>query len=383
MIPKLIHAGFDSVYVALKGAFPVETIEQLKASRERAAERQETRLVRIGPAGEPMHLAPSGLSGGYAFRGDTGPLGEMLAFKANLNADDWNAFASLHASTLASLGLPAAREQLFARLDRMGFAVRAHSVNRIDYAADFDAPGFELRLENFIAHARTKIRPHYGAPTFDRSDPHHPSTVLRGRRVESATIGTMPGQQIIVYDKRAEALAQRKMFWFKRWGVDPADRSAEIWRVEVRAGKKHLKDRWQLDTFADTDQAIGDVIRQALDSVRYVAPGQLDSNVTRLQLDPLWRAMIDHVEGGLYDFRAGLLPSEVKEIERQLAIDTYTSLALGNIAALAVALGMEDQAIEARLGMRIAKIIGAALNDPAKRFQRSVDRTRERLHFIA
>lgn len=378
---ELLYAGFDSVNVALQGAFPLETIELLKKARETAAERQESLLVSIGPTNEKMHVAESGLHGGYAVRGDTGPLGELLAFKANVDPNGWNGFASIHASTLATLGYCGAREQLFARLARMGFMVLGHSVNRIDYAADFRVPVFDLRLDGFIAHPKAKARSHWGASA--ASDHNRPSAVLAGRRLESVTIGKMPGRQIIVYDKRAAAIVQRKLYWFKIWRIDPGDRTAEIVRVEVRAGKKELKDRWGIATFDDADKVAGDVIRVALDDIRYVAPLQKDSNVTRQRLDPLWQAMIDHVERGLFDFRSGLLPSEIREVERQIAVDTYTALALGNIAGLAVALGMDDRAIEARLSMRAAKLINAAIDDPRGKFRRSIDRARERLHFVS
>ena len=244
MTMKLLYAGFDTVDVALQGAFPAETIELLTKARETAAERQEAVLVSIGPAGERMHVAASGLRGGYAVRLDTGSLGEVLAFKANVDPHGWNGFASIRASTLAALGYHAAREQLFARLARMGFIVLAHSVNRIDYASDFLTPGFVLRPEGFVAHPRVRKQLHWSAP--NANDLNHPSAVLAGRRVEAMTIGKMPGRQIIVYDKRAEAVAHRKLFWFKAWKIDPADATAEITRVEVRAGKKELKDHWHL-----------------------------------------------------------------------------------------------------------------------------------------
>ncbi len=120
----------------------------------------------------------------------------------------------------------------------------------------------------------------------------------------------MPGRQIIVYDKRGAAIAQRKLFWFKIWKIDPADPIAQIYRVEVRAGKKELKDRWGVRTFDDVDRIIGDVVRRALDEVRYVAPSQSDSNVTRQRLDPLWQAMTAQVEHGLLEFRAGVFQSQ-------------------------------------------------------------------------
>lgn len=377
---KLLYAGFDTVDVAFQGAFSLEILATLKSAKDEAAQRQDTILLKIGPGEAAMHVEPSGLRGGYAVRASTGPLGEVLAFKDNSDPREWNAFASIRASTLAAYGYPAARDQLFARLAAMGFAVTGHSVNRIDYAADFLAPAFELRLDGFVAHPRTKVRPHWSAET--TNDPNQPSAVFTGRRLESVTVGKMPGRQIIVYDKRQAAIAQRKLFWFKVWNIDRADSSASIWRIEVRAGKKELKDRWNIRTFADVDTAIGDVMRYALNDMRYLAERQGDSNVTRQRLDPLWLAMIEQVERGLLDCRAGLLPSKIKEAERQLAIDTYTALALGNIAGLAIAEGMDDEEIETALCDRVRQLVTAAINDPDRKFWRSVSRARERLHFI-
>ena len=56
----------------------------------------------------------------------------------------------------------------------------------------------------------------------------------------------MPGRQIIVYDKRREAIAKRKLFWFKVWNIERDDPAQKVARIEVRAGKKELKDRWHL-----------------------------------------------------------------------------------------------------------------------------------------
>lgn len=377
---KLLYAGFDTIDVAFKGAFPVATIEILKAAREEAAKRQQPVLVQLGPERVAMHVEPSGLRGGYAFRASTGPLGEVLAFKADTDPHEWNCFASIRASTLAAYGYHAARDQLFARLSAAGFIVTGHSVNRIDYALDFLVRAFELRLDSFVAHARTKIRPHWGSAT--AGDPNQPSAVFRGRRLESVTIGKMPGRQIIVYDKRGAAIAQRKLFWFKLWKIDRADPTAQVYRVEIRAGKKELKDRWGIRTFDDVERVIGDVARHALDEVRYVAPSQGDSNVTRQRLDPLWAATRARVERGLFDFRAGLLPNQLREVERQLAIDTYTSLVLGNLAGLAVAEGMDDEEIESELPERVRQLVINAMNDSGGKIQRCVERARERLHFI-
>ncbi len=376
---KLLYAGFDTVDVAFQGAFPSETIALLSAARDSAAQSQEPVLAQIGPQNVPMFIAPSGLKGGFAFRADTGPLGETLAFKSSADTSEWNCFASIYASTLAAYGYPEAKNQIFSKLSGMGFTVTGHSVNRIDYAADFLVPTFDLRLDDFVAHPRTKVRPHWGASEID---PNQPSAILTGRRLESVTIGKMPGRQIIVYDKRRAAIAQRKFFWFKAWGLEQKDQTAQVCRVEIRAGKKELKQRWNIRSFEDVNQSIGDVIRTALNEIRYLSPVQTDSNVTRQNLDPLWHSMINHVEGGLFEYRSGLLPSEIKNIERQYAIDTYSALVLGNLAGLAVAKGLEDRDLGVKLAPLLHRLLTNALNDPQRRFQKSVSRARIRLHFV-
>lgn len=378
---KVLYAGFDTIAVAFKGAFPPETIDLLKSARDAAAERQEAMLVKIGPGQAAILVESSGLRGGYAIRGDTGPLGEVLAFKANTNRQEWNGFAQIRASALATLGYHGARDQLFERLAQMGFVVTDHSVNRIDYAVDFLVPGFALRLDGFVAHPRTKVRPHWGVA--DATDPNQPSAVLTGRQLESVTVGKMPGRQIIVYDKRREVIAKRKPFWFTVWGVEPADRNASIFRIEVRAGKKELKEGWNIRTFADVETVGGDAIRHALEEVRYLAADQSDSNVTRQWLDPLWQAMIGEVERGLFDFRSGILSSKIKEVEREMAIKTYAALTLGNLAGLAVAKGLYDDEIEAGyLYDALRELVFGAINDRDGKFHRSVARARERLHFV-
>lgn len=166
------------------------------------------------------------------------------------------------------------------------------------------------------------VRPQWGRAkeALDRDELH---AVFRGRRLESVTIGKMPRRQVIVYEKRLAAIEQRKLFWFMVWGIDRKDRGKSVWRVELRAGKKELKDRWRITTFEDFEVAIGDVMRHAADKVRYRDDFQTDSNVSRQNMHPLWEAVIETVDRDLFDFRAGLLPDQVREIEREQAKRTY------------------------------------------------------------
>lgn len=62
--------------------------------------------------------------------------------------------------------------------------------------------------------------------------------------------------------------------------------SQEVCCVEVRAGKKKLKDKYRIRTFDDFETSIGDVIVNTLESVRFLADHQTDSNISRQNIPP-------------------------------------------------------------------------------------------------
>lgn len=380
---KLIHAGFDSLYIAFKGALPDGDIARLKEAREKAEQRsnQEDVLVEIGPGKVPGHLASHGMRGGYAFVFDTGPVGEKWFFKANLDFQQWNIFAHPHAATLAALGYQGSRDQLLARLEQMGCRSTEHSINRADFAMDFSTDCFELHPEQFVAPPRTKIKPHLS----EEQSPslNYPASVFNGRRVESVTVGKMPGRQIIVYDKRGQAANRPKLFyWFDIWKIDRHDRSKNIWRVEIRAGKDELKEMWNIRTFDDLEAFIGDAYRHALNQVRYLEDGQTDTNVTRQELHPLWIAAQATLDHSLIDYRSGIAPGRIVEIAREEAKRLYGQNILGNAAGLAVTLGLTNDEIEARLPSILAECAEDAIRDPGLGIYKSAQRARERLYFI-
>ncbi|PIE18123.1 MAG: hypothetical protein CSA65_05915, partial [Proteobacteria bacterium] len=73
-------------------------------------------------------------------------------------------------------------------------------------------------------------------------------------RYSSVTVGKNPGRQVTIYDKRAQVIAKRKPIWWDIWNanlaregappLDPDAKSSQVWRIEVRAFKSCLKDRW-------------------------------------------------------------------------------------------------------------------------------------------
>ena len=377
----LVHAGFDTMDIAFSGALPQEALSVLEKAREVAQERQAKELVSIGPGNLAMHVAGHVMKGGYAYVTDTGPLGAVWRFKKNADPTQWNIFASPRATMLLAYGFKGTRERLLAELKAMGAMVTDHSINRVDFAMDFRTQGFKLHMDQFVAHSHCKITPHWEKKeTF--TDRNQPTAVIRGRQFESATIGRQPGRQIIVYDKRREAIEHQKPFWFAAWGIDRKDPTAEVWRVEVRAGKKELKDKYRISRFEDLEAGIGDVMVNALQEVRYLADRQRDSNVSRQALHPLWLAAQAAVANKLTDYRSGLTPNQVIEIERTVARDRYAGLVTGNAIGLAVADGLADEEIMENLPQLVADYVATAIRANEAKIAEGIRRTRVRQHFI-
>lgn len=381
MTYELLYAGFDSLDVAFAGALPHSVLEALEKARADAQERQEPVLTHIGPNNVPMHVLGHGMRGGFAFVVDTGPLGGIWKFKKNADARQWNIFASPGAKMLLAYGYEGTRDKLWEFLDTIGAKISDHSINRADFAMDFQTENFELQQDQFVAHSHTKISTHYEKQR-NTDDEEQLATVTRGRLSESVTIGKQPGRQIIVYNKRREAIEKQKSFWFKAWGKDRHEPNLEVWRIEVRAGKKELKDKYQIRTFNDFEAGIGDVMVYAMDKVKYLDDRQSDSNVSRQALHPLWTKAQAVSAENLCQFQSGLTPDQIVQITREQAINQYLNLCIGNSIGLGVASEMSDDEIRERLPTKIADQMQKTLEHDETRINKSIRRTRERLHFI-
>jgi len=378
---NLLYAGFDTLDFAFKGALPAPVHDQLEAAREEAEARQDKVLVKIGPDEVMAHIAGHGMKGGYRYIIDTGLLGAQWRIKKNADASQWNLFASLHATALLAHGWRTCVENLFADIARMDGRITGHAINRVDFAMDFQTECFELHPEQVVAHSHCKVMPYWGEKTTPE-DRDQPAVVFRGRRSESITIGKQPGRQIILYDKRREAIERHKHFWFEAWGKDRKAPDLEVWRVEVRAGKKELKDKYQIRSLDDFAASIGDVITNALNEIRYLGDRQGDSNVTRQALHPIWRVAQETAARDLTELRSGLTPGQVKEIAREAARDTYRGLCTGNAIGLGITDGLSDEEIQDQLPELAAREIKMRLKQKGYDLQAAIRRARDRLVFI-
>ena len=377
-----LRSGVDSLDIAFQGALNPEVIANLRADQDALKERdfQDRALITVGPGRLEAHLKESGARGGYAFVLDTGPEGATYLFKKNPDPAQWNGFVSISASGLLTRGLDGAVAMVWQALAGMGFRIADHAVNRIDYAMDFKIDRFEPNVDRFVAHSNTKTAPHYGPKT--EPDSAVPQPVWRGRRLESVTVGKMPGRQLILYDKRREALQKHKAWWFKAWDIDPKAKSVEVWRIEFRAGKQELKENWRLTHLSEIREALGDMLESALTEIRYLDDRQTDGNVSRQRLHPLWCLALATVHQSPEINRCGLARGQVKEVERSQAIETYSKQIQGLSASFAAAQGWDDKTAEADLTNAVTGLVEDALADQRRPFAVRLAKAAEKRRFF-
>jgi hypothetical protein len=267
-----------------------------------------------------MQVQESGARGGYAFVASTGAFGATWFFKKPNERDPWGIRVSCNSFNLATNGLGKVRAQLFGILETLRIKAKPDdvSIGRVDYALDFLFPAFVLVPDNFVMHSNSNWE--------DHKDPPETKTNGRSGRVTSVTVGKMPGRQVIVYDKRAEIIAKHKVGWWEIWdaarkraGLPTLNReiSAEsrVWRVELRAGKRHLKDNWNIRTWADLDNRFGDMIAETLNAVRYAMPTG-DSNRSRWPDSALWEQVRRNTAADLFEMRNYASPEKIKRVQR-------------------------------------------------------------------
>lgn len=234
-------------------------------------------------------VAPSGARNGFRYRLDTGDDGEVWLIKQSEAPREWNLFASPKSFALLTHHYAGVKRRLLEeRPAQLEATVLDARPNRVDFACDLDAPGFEPEPDCFVAPARTGARSYHpgeGAREGERVEVHR-----LARRVNGVTVGRMPGRQLCLYDKRADSLLKRKLYWPAVWGVDLTEHQDPIWRVETRAAREEIRTRWQVRSFAELEGRLVEIVPSSLSKVRYVLPSPFDSNPSRWSTHPLWEA---------------------------------------------------------------------------------------------
>lgn len=382
---KPFYWNFDGLDVAFQGAIPPALVDVLEKAK---AEAQTSRApVLVEWQGEPMHVAESGAKGGYAYRCDTGPTGATWFFSKNQNSANWNVRVSVKSSALASRGLGGVRGDLYRFLKAIGTLVGNASVSRVDYCMDFLASDIEaatcvpfaLDPAAFVMHSHTSRADHDDNAGIQMHG-------ISGRYT-SVTCGKMPGRQVIVYDKSAEVRMKQKPEWWAHWnaarqrqGLEALEGDERIWRVELRAGKTHLKERWGITSWAELDDKLGDMFKRALADIRYAVPSATDGERFRWGNHALWDAVARTVANDLAEMTTGAEPGVVKIIGREQLAATIEAMVKGLVGTWSVANGIGPSADA--LAAEAARMIRDHIERDTAKFQASRERSARRYRFI-
>ena len=344
----VVHNGFDTLALAIKANIPSELFDHLETERELAE--TERRDVLVTYEDITFQLKPHGGSG-YRFILDGGPDGAIWFLKKPNAKDPWGIRLSFGSFFMAMHGLGAAKAHVDHVAERLGirFGPDDISISRVDFCIDVLAPGFSLIPDQFVMHSAAGRRDHLTAEDM----------AVHGKsgRVTSVTIGSTRNRQVIVYDKRAEVIAHSKSHWWDIWNhtlasaanenrppsyqskrkLSPDPEEADenrVWRVEFRAGKDLLKDRWGIRTWQQLFDLFGDLCREAGEVVRYVEPTS-DPNRARWPNHPLWEIACAEMNDDLTEMRSGADPNPMKEVHREEHISRLFRNVLGSSVTLA------------------------------------------------
>lgn len=351
----ILHRGFDTINLSIKASLPEDLLRVLDEHKDRASTDGADALVTFN--GLTFHLKGHG-GHGYAFILSGGPDGANWSFKRPNPKDPWGVKVNVGSRFLATQGLGRAKAHIEDWMAAFGMRFGPSDVSfaRVDFCVDILAPDFNLIPDQFVMHSSTGRRD-YIAPD--------PMTVhVRSGRVTSVTVGSTRNRQVIIYDKRAEVIARNKAYWWSIWnhtvqrgpasylsrdGHAPLSRKLalcpdpeqaagnRVWRVEIRAGKDLMKDRWDIRTWEDLFNRYGDLFREAGEVVRYTDPASGDTNRARWPNHPLWEVAVAEANDDLTDMRSGADPNPMKQVQREdhigLLIRNMTGTAI-SVAAL-------------------------------------------------
>lgn len=293
---KKIYQNFDGLDVTFQCAIPRHIIQALKTAQQEAKDTRKGVFITIGKSQTQIEVAENGMKGGFAYRFDTGVDGAIWAIGESDDTKRWNVKVSAHSLMLALYGYEETKNKILKFLIEELNAIPPENrdaplerVSRFDFCVDFLANNeFVPDPKCFLTHNRSKKRYQGNIPNIPPLDFVF---VDQGRDIQTITIGKMPNRQITVYNKRREILASKKLYWWKLWGINPDEFKGNVWRVEIRAGKKELN-KWNLRRFADFEKKAGDVIIALLNDYRYVIPNEKDKNRNRWPLEPFWKECI-------------------------------------------------------------------------------------------
>jgi hypothetical protein len=328
MDAQILHSGFDGLRFTVQAEITPELRKELAGAKTHAKQSFNDCDVSFGDVTLSVTK-----NGGRNFTCHTGELGAVWMFQdpEDRIPNNPGVTVDFRAFGLATGGIDHAEQHFREVMTALAVPYAEHllRVSRVDYAVDILAPWFEPDRLALVAPPGTKVTEYTG---IDET-----ATQATGGRVTGLRAGAVSNRQLAIYDKRVEVMQKTKDGWLEIWnaerkacGQEPLDLAdpdqSQIWRFELRLGQKQLRGKFEMHTWQDLRDTLGDAYNDALGRLRYCIPNS-DSNRGRWPAHELWRLFDDNIRNDLAVHCCGVLPNQVifankiakmRELDRQL-----------------------------------------------------------------
>lgn len=366
---EVIYQNFDGLEVSFQCAVPRAVLKALEAAKKEAHGNRSPAYVEIGPNKLGVLVHETGARGGYTYQFSTGPDGAIWLVGDRDATDQWNVRVRVRSLCLALNGYEGTKqiilytlnEDLMAKGPLSNDGLPKERVSRVDYCIDFLLmEEFTPSTNNFVCAGRTKKGTIAEIPLQQE---------MTGQRIEYVRIGKMPNRQIVIYDKLQEISAKSKKYWFRVWDLKKEEIKGKIWRIEIRAGKKELN-MWNLRSFEDLEEMIGDVLISTLKNYKYTTPNPNDKNMTRWPMAEIWINAIKAVESDLFSYISNANRKLILKEMRDTVINRYEQLISGVFIGLTAAEGKDISEIPGVLDKVCDHVLAEIRKNPQKFIQK-------------
>lgn len=377
---KLIYQNFDGLEIAFQCAIPLAILATLEQGKKEARDSRSASFSEIGPNHFPVMVHETGAKGGYTYQFSTGPDGEIWLIGDREARDQWNVRVRVRSLCLALYGYEKTKEKildillnhLLAKGPDENDKIPKERISRVDYCLDFHfMEEFQPSYLNFVCAGRAKKGFIGELPMQLESS---------GQSIEYIRVGKIPNRQIVIYNKTREISAKKKSYWWQLWGLNKSEFIGEIWRVEIRAGKKELN-KWNLRSFNDFEKMIGDVISLTLNEFKYTNPNLNDKNMTRWPMSKLWVKSIKATEKDLIKYISNAERNSVLKELRDNIILNYKKLISGIYVGLTAATGKDLAQIPEVLDLVCDELFQEMSENPRK-FIQKYNKKNEQFKFL-
>lgn len=373
---QVLYSHFDGLDVAFQGALPQEKLTELDAAKKAAQLKEHEKrghAIPFGKSGTHVEVAPVGVKG-FGLQFSTGHDGEQWFVKRSTNKEGWNIRVSVKSAAFIGRSLDEVISRLYERLEDWGATILLESVGRVDFAVDFGMDKeWKLRPDCIVAHSNASA-------SVNREVREMPmQEVVSGRRCTGVTVGKMPGRQVCIYDKTREIAQKGKDYWRKVWKLDDNPEVERVWRVELRAGKRHLKEDWQVSTIAQLREKMGDIFAYTLKKIRLHDYEDENDNITRRAAHTIWSKLYTIVKNGF--ILNGECPNAVIECHREKAVDNFNKLITGLLPSFAYVQGIPVDRLE-DAAIKMVRVARSGMNADREKMQQGYKRAKNRYWFL-